>query len=249
MRKQITIGLAVAMTATMAFGLKIETAGSGNWASTSIWNGAVVPGTGDTARVNHTLVLDSDESDVLGIVLGRGDSGSLTIQNGGSITAIGSGVGVQVATRNDSSLTLNGGQLTLAAGDLLVGNTNNDIDYQGTVNLLGGTLEIMNGGIVFNTATDILGIENDAQLILGGDQWTAIDGFVAAGNIDWDNGTGIAGVGDKTWDNGSGSYLHTEFDGTDTTVWVNGTIPEPATLGLVMITGAALLGIRRRFMF
>ena len=248
MKKGIIIGLAMAITTTMALGLKIDSTGDGLWSNTGLVWAVTAPGTGDTARVNHNVVLDSDEGDILGIVIGRGDPASLTIQNGGSFTTTGSGVGVQVATRNNSSLTQNGGQLTLAAGDLLVGGTNKGTDYQGTVNLLGGTLAVTDN-IVFNTATDMLGIENDAQLILGGDQWTAIDGFVAAGNIDWDNGTGIAGVGDKTWDNGSGSYLHTEFDGTDTTVWVNGTIPEPATLGLVMITGAALLGIRRRFMF
>ena len=102
--------------------------------------------------------------------------------------------------------------------------------------------------ISFNAATDLLSIENNAQLILGGDRWTDINGFVAAGNLNWDNGTGIAGVGDKTWDNGSGSYLHTEFDGTVTTVWVNETIPEPATLGLIAMASVGALVIRRRFM-
>ncbi len=242
--KKISIGLAMAMVATVTLGANMTTGGDGNWTNIT-WNSAA-PITNDTARIQNIVELDSDEGSIAKIVLGRGGAGHLTIQNDGSLTIIGGGV--EIATRNDSSITMNGGQLTIAAGDLTVGFDRNGTAKLGTVDLMGGTLAVSNS-IIFHTVGDMLSIENDAQLILGGgvDRWNEINDFVAAGNIDWDNGSGIAGVGDKTWDNGSGSYLHTEFDGTDTTVWVNGTIPEPATLGLVAMVGAGLLFIRRRF--
>ncbi len=292
MKKEITIGLAMAMTATMALGGRLETTGDGIWTNTAVVWSSGAPGSGDIARISNVVTLDTAQSvDKLAVGYDAG-AGDLTIISGGALMAgrsadvgdssagtllvdggqMGVNGALNVGNGSTGSLTVdNGGYLYMSA-NLSVGkstlgtltlndghiqgrnlNVGNTVGFGlGTVNLLGGTMSLTNsaasddGRLDIRTAGDVLNIENDAQLIIGGDQWTNIASFVTADNIDWDNGSGMAGVGDKTWVNGSGSYLHSEFDGTVTTVWVNQTIPEPATLGLVAMAGVGLLVLRRR---
>lgn len=171
----------------------------------------------------------------------QGD-GMLAIGNNGTLTNSGR---IAVAPDGTGSLTLNSGSI-VSLGNLVLGNTNSM--GTATVNLLGGTASFDN--VTFDTAADLLNIENGVLLTLNTNRLSVIAGFVASGNITWDNGdVANTSVGDMTWDNGAGSYLHADFDsGTaKTTVWVNQTIPEPATLGLVAFAGAAVLIIRRRF--
>ncbi|VGO15737.1 hypothetical protein PDESU_04322 [Pontiella desulfatans] len=263
--KKVCIGLAMAMAATMALGARIDTTGDGSWTNTPVvWSGGV-PGAADTARVGHDVTLNTDSVIVDKLTVGRGTVGVLTISSGGNLIASN---GVTIADTADGTLILNGGQMSVINGGLTLGadtevgtltlNTGSidantlaigtDRNAPSTVNLFGGTFTVNNAaGLGIKNGGSVLNIQNDAQLILAGDALAAIDGF-ALTKILWADGSGMAGIGDSTWDNGSGSYLHAEFDGTNTTVWTNETIPEPATLGLVMMTATGLLVIRRRFM-
>ncbi|VGO22931.1 beta strand repeat-containing protein [Pontiella sulfatireligans] len=205
-----------------------------------IGGGAITLANNDNANVVLTLADLNPVGDVnlTGFSIGTGSNavGSFTMDSGmlnvaGAIT-VGNADGA--------------GTLTLNGGDLLAGDVY--IQANGTIALFAGTMTITNANTLsFADATSSLNIEGDATVTWVGDQWTPIDGFITDGNITWANGSVVdVDVGDKTWGNGTGSYLHTSFDGTETTVWVNTTIPEPSTLGLFAVLGFGMLWVRRR---
>ncbi|VGO20711.1 PEP-CTERM sorting domain-containing protein [Pontiella sulfatireligans] len=185
--------------------------------------------------------LTTANGNVMNIGTKAGFGGSSVTVNSGGLTVDGA---IKVGAQDWAILAINGGTVS-AAGNLLVGAVGLAAS---SVDLLGGSLSV-DGSLIFGNTTDTLNIENDAVMMLSGDDWADINAGIAAGNITWANGDMVdTAVGLKTWDNGSGSYLHTDFDGSDTTVWVNQTIPEPATLGLIGFAGAVALIIRRRFL-
>ena len=261
MKKGILIGLAMAMTATMALGGRVETISDGNWTNAAIWEAPLLAG--DTARISHDVTLDSDSLLMSKVVVGRTTPGVLTIASGGNLTVENS---VTLADAADGTLVFNGGQMSVTAGGVILGTAATsgtltlnsgsvdaltlDIGIENTaastMNLFGGTFTVnADAGLGIKNGGSVLNIKNDAQLILSGNSLDAIDGFASA-KIVWADGSGMEGIGDRTWSNGSGSYLHAEFDGADTTVWTNTTIPEPATLGMLLMGSAGMLWIRRR---
>jgi hypothetical protein len=188
-----------------------------------------------------------------------------TVINGGTLTAhsgfqVGNNIlaAGSVVTMNDGLLyskTLNVGRKadaemtvydgTIETGLLGIGGIAGFETATGVLDLLGGSITTTNAGGLLMRENGLLNIENDALLILAGNAYSNINASANSGKIDWDNAL-VDTVGDYTWSNGSGSYLTSEFDGTDTTVWVT-TIPEPATIGLLGLSGLALF-IRKRFM-
>lgn len=187
------------------------------------------------------------------------------VMNGGSVTGGTFTVGVN-STAAGSSATIHGGtmnfsgtltvgknaagSLTMDGGSVLVnkfslGDTANLLN--GSAALTGGAMELGSGGLFINTPSTLT-MGNAAQLIMLGDTWSTINDYVNSSDIVWANtGSGIAGVGLKTWDNGSGSYLHTDYDALTgkTTVWLNQTIPEPATVGMLGLGSLIVLLVRR----
>jgi len=135
---------------------------------------------------------------------------------------------------------------TVKTRDLTIGATNNTT--VGTVSLSGGSLEVTSTAFAINTASQ-LEIGTGGTLILGGDVWSTVGDYVNSGDIVWDAlDTVTAGVGDKTWHNWNGQgYLHTDYDALTgkTTVWVNQTIPEPATVGMLGLGSLIVLLVRR----
>jgi len=183
-----------------------------------------------------------------------GAGGSTLTMSSGTLTV---GTILALAKADDASITMTGGNIStksLNMGQSIIqtndlGEVTNTVHVaDATFNLYGGSLTFTTntaGAITFKTAASVMDIQNGAELIWGGNQWAAIDTFINNGNITWDNGSGVEGVGDKTWDNGTGSYIHTAYDGTDTTVWVNQTIPEPATVGMLGLGALIMMLIRR----
>jgi hypothetical protein len=146
----------------------------------------------------------------------------------------------------NGSMTMDGG--TIKANVIRIG------DLAGTTvssaTLTGGRIEVMGSGtngLNITSASGVLNMGGNGQLIMAGNQWSVINDYVNSGDITWASGSGVGGVGDKTWDNLSGSYLHTAYDaGTlKTTVWVNQTIPEPATVGMLGLGSLIVLVVRR----
>lgn len=106
-------------------------AGSGDWSTGANWSGGVVPGIADSAEVGEasgnggTAVISTTVSDVLYFYLGQGtgETGSLEILSGGSLTTTGTG-GHYVGQYGNGYLTVAGGNLSVSAGHLYVGFSN-----------------------------------------------------------------------------------------------------------------------------
>ena len=168
-------------------------------------------------------------------------AGSLATINGGTLNV---GTTLFVAKAANGGMDITGG--TVKTRDLTIGATNNTT--VGTVSLSGGSLEVTSTAFAINTASQ-LEIGTGGTLILGGDVWSTVGDYVNSGDIVWDAlDTVTAGVGDKTWHNWNGQgYLHTDYDALTgkTTVWVNQTIPEPATVGMLGLGSLIVLLVRR----
>ncbi|MDZ7618059.1 MAG: hypothetical protein U1E05_13730 [Patescibacteria group bacterium] len=106
-------------------------AGSGDWSTAANWSGGVVPDSADSAEVGEasgnggTAVISTTVSDVLYFYLGQsaGETGSLEIRSGGSLTTTGNGYHY-VGQHGNGYLTVAGGNLNVSAGHLFVGFSN-----------------------------------------------------------------------------------------------------------------------------
>jgi hypothetical protein len=195
-----------------------------------------------------------------------GDAGVATlVMNGGTITgktfkvANGAGTAGSSATIHGGTIAFNGtmtiaaqqaGSMTIDGGSVLTDKLFVGTNTAGTVTLTGGTLEVTGasaGSFLISSASQF-NIGGTGNLILAGDAWGIINGYVNSQDIVWNTGTGVAGVGDRTWhsQNGTG-YLHSDYDSLTgkTTVWVNETIPEPATVGMLGLGSLIVLLVRR----
>jgi hypothetical protein len=220
-----------------------------NGANLNLTGGNLESGTGDNGSGTITMYGGSISIIDGGFKVGAGANGanpeSSAAIHGGNINLSGF---VNVGASANASMTMDGG--SILASRLYVGG--DGTLFNGSTVLTGGSIEVTHATLGLNiNANSTLTMGGTGELILAADNWAAIDAFVAANRIDWANGDLVnTDVGLKTWDNGSGSYLHTDFDEVTnkTNVWVNQTIPEPATLGLVAFAGAAVLIIRRRLL-
>ncbi len=106
MRMEIIAGLAL-LLGTQAGLAAINSAQSGDWASTNTWGGGVVPVAGDTVYVNsHSVTSSASVGTLVGLAVQGNGQGELIMEGGSSIGASG-------------SVTLNAGDLTVKSGAAL----------------------------------------------------------------------------------------------------------------------------------
>lgn len=169
--------------------------------------------------------------------------GSLATINGGSLTV---GTTLWAGKFGAGTLTVNGG--TILTRDFRIGDSNT----VSQVNLNGGTVEVTGtGAIPYEiNPNSVLSFQSEGTLIIDNNFGieSLIAAQVAANDIIWDNGSVVnTAIGSYAWDNGTGDYLHYKYDfGTNkSTVWVNQTIPEPATVGMLGLGSLIVLLVRR----
>jgi T5SS/PEP-CTERM-associated repeat protein len=142
---------------------------------------------------------------------------------------------------------LGNGQLTVTGGALSskgfsVGGANNTTSYAA---LLGGS--ITSTGATFNiSANSELHIEG-GTFIQKDNAVSAMNAYVAAELVTWTNGQAmLSETYTASWTNGN-SVLYADFNNLNagkTTFWVS-PIPEPATVGLLAISGSVVWLLRR----
>jgi len=257
MRKITTITLALCITAAGASAASYWTAGSGGlWTDTGSWTGGTPADNGASAFVKA-----SD----MGAAIGA-DYLAPTIEVG--IDAVARNLSLEVGTANSITMSITGGTLTMTRG----GGTSNYLRLgaggsTGTaiLNMTGGRIWVDSSDGTYNPggndyvrvgsgynaeinmsgdaqiwARDLLitsgsgniDLSDTALIYLKADDTTEIAAFVADGRITAYGGTGI---------------VNYSYDvGSDLTT-ITASIPEPATLGLVVLVGGGLLWIRNRF--
>lgn len=106
MRKKIIVGLALLLGSQVGLAA-INSAQSGDWASTDTWGGGVVPVAGDTVYVNsHSVTSSASVGTLIGLAVQGNGLGELIMDSGSSIGVSG-------------SLTLNAGDLNVKSGAAL----------------------------------------------------------------------------------------------------------------------------------
>ena len=237
----------------------------GLWSNPANWVDGTVPTSLDWAKISNAS--NSLQTATIGAGvnatsskthLGYTGGGVINIIDGGTLTTVGDDL---LLAKNGGNGTLNlydgaisvgkdlevgqgsgvTGTLNMYAGTITVGDDFEIAQIAGTtgiVNLDGGTITLNGSGSQFNMyaggSLNFGGLGNGSVsdgllVIIGKDLTGAIGDDVAAGWITSDLG-----------------YVTVETVGADTHVYGN-VIPEPATLGLLGLTGGAMVFMRRRF--
>lgn len=256
------------VTSTQAASIRYE--GSGDYLTAGNWVGDAIPGSADQARINwnnNLVTLGGTAPDVQNLQTGVNESGTLEINNNGSLTSTGwSMIGTVAgggATPAVGGLTINnGGTMTtgthfwsgvdgstgltnvnsggiLNVGGILGLGTVNAVDPSGGV----ATLNINDGGIVNLNNIHASGTSIQPGSILniyGSGQLLLPAGF--EGNLtNYINNGQIVGNDTPGF---AGLMIDNSINPGFTTVLT--TIPEPSSLGLLGICGASVLLRRRR---
>jgi hypothetical protein len=268
-KKLMASALVVAMTAGVSMGaINYNTTGGGAWETAVNWDGDALPGALDVARTawgttadSHTVTLNSSQTiDSLQngvnrqgtVIIGAGgiltatggsynsiawndnDASHVILTNGGSwnITsnqrvAIGhdeAAVGSSLNIYSGSSLNISGGG-DLEFNDSANTNKTTSFDYYATVHD-GGSATV--GRLQFNGGFGQLDIKDGGSVTMTTDQSGDFAGWITDGNLISSDGTLVLG----------------EWGVDSVTI---SAIPEPATLGLVVAFGGAILFFRRNF--
>ena len=229
-----------------------------NWSSNSVPtatdlvintmpNETVIIGAGVAAVSDSLRISDDDCPSQIDINTGGTLSSSAT-----GLLALGFGGGSASAAKA-GTMNINGGAVT-AGQHMYVGSHGS-----GILNMDAGTLNVA-GYLVINNAT-LAGSTGHIQLDGGTIDTATLSMKSASGSMDITGGTfiftGIAGgLGTTIGDLIAGDHI-TAYGGIGTVnvdittvsgrTILTGTIPEPATMGLVVFCAGALLGIRRLF--
>ena len=232
--------------------------GNGDWMVEANWQGGVMPGTSDQARMNwgdNTVTLAAAAPDILNLQTGVDESGTLVINAGGSLTSLDWSM-IGTAGACTGTLTVNGGGVMNINGHLWVAA---GAGTTGIVNINGGTVNV--GGIIglgtinADTAsggTGIVNVNDGGLLALSNIHSTDYKSIFGSSYIDI-AGTGKITLPDdftsvidayvaagKITGNGIAGNVESVFAGGMTTVTA---IPEPVSVVLVGLGG---LFIRKR---
>jgi autotransporter-associated beta strand protein/T5SS/PEP-CTERM-associated repeat protein len=128
-------------------------ANDGNWNNTANWTTGVIPGAGDNAAINHGTNAGPNITTAVGEVsqfwvgTGAGNSGSVTLATGGTVTA---GAWTVVGREGGSgTLTQSGGTFNQNGRSFIIGSNNGSV---GIFNQSGGTVNIAAGAEEFRIA-------------------------------------------------------------------------------------------------
>lgn len=187
---------------------------------------------GKTLNVGNNIKIATGTNSIGSVV-------ALTFNATANLMHIGS---TKVGINSTGSLTMNNGALTI--GDVLIGD--------------GSTLELKDG---FLTVTNSMEMGAGSELTIGAGQllWTDTDAisimdlWVTDGLVSTNDGFGqtvtsfaVLSVDGKKYGTGDTRLFIDLVDG-DTKMWAE-TIPEPSTIGMMMVIGGGLFYIRRRRM-
>ncbi|GFO82647.1 MAG: hypothetical protein A49_22740 [Methyloceanibacter sp.] len=205
-----TLVLTLAMTMpSSAADLDWDGSASVDWFDFNNWVQATVPTNADNARIDtvssNPTVVDGAAAQALGVSVGRDNTGMLTIQNGGTVTAINaSGLGRNAGS--NGTMTINGSTSSFTTGDTF------NVGLSGA-----GTLTIENGGSLSSTGGVIASQANSSGTVVvdgSGSSWTGPGQFYV----------GNRGNGTLTIQNGGLVSSQFGFVGTTTTGTGNATV-------------------------
>ena len=266
MIRKAVFGIAVPclVMAGLADGASIRFMGNGDYLDAAGWQGGVIPGDADQARINwgdNTVTLSGAAPDIENLQTGVNESGTLIITTGGSLTSEGwSMIGTAGGGATGTLIVENGGEMSLGAHfwSGVGGSTGRTEINGGTINVGGilglGTVDAVNpsGGVGFITVNDggLLALTNIHGLgtsiqpgslldIRGTGQVTLPGNFVGSINDYIGNsqiaGNGVLGAGALRVD------LTTNPGFTTITA-----IPEPSASSLIGLLVAGAVFVRRR---
>jgi len=131
-----------------SYAIDIFSVSNGNWSSTDTWNGAVVPGSNDTALIDWDDSIVVDSSNKVGIVKFSGGGCAVTIESGG---------------------VLDIGYITpyLWRVEHIVKNFDQKMNVQGGQLIVNGEYRLFGGGLSgFGVATNYLNVYDDSVVNL-----------------------------------------------------------------------------------
>jgi uncharacterized repeat protein (TIGR01451 family) len=154
----------------------IQTAQSGNWTSTSTWQGGVVPAAFDSAVINHAVSVDANvtiaDIDVNANLIG----GSFTVQVDGTMTWNNGTISAPVNVSGTMDVVTAGSHILDA-----------DVQNSGTINVSGNHLVLTNGANLSNSGN--LNLVGDYNLV-----WDAVGAPATIYNLGTIAKTGGAGT-------------------------------------------------------
>jgi hypothetical protein len=251
--KKLLCVILVCAIASIANAADIRYMGNGAWETTANWQGGVMPGAADSARMNwgnNTVTVSSTVPTVAMIQAGVDESGTLHVLSGGVATTLawaGAGVaGACTGTFNvDAGGIMNlGGHLWVGAGG--VGNVG-VVNVSGTINVGGiigiGTIDAVNPsggtGTVSVLSGGVLNLGNIHSLGTSIQPGSVLD-IIGTGLVTLPGDfVGVIGnyvAAGQITGNGIVGNVSAVFDGSQTLV----TVPEPITVALLSL-GALLL--------
>lgn len=228
---------------------------------------------GDNSSASVTLKnlgMIGTRNDHLDVATGASSAGTLTIEQANVVAGAASVMNIGTGSNSVGTFSMDSGVITVA--DLMaIGSTNTDFNATGTLTLNGGIITagdvLIGGGSTINLTNGLLVVANSnsmtmasgSSLVMGmgtlvwsnGTAAATMDGWVTGGLVSTNDGFGQAvsaftGSVDYDFTYGTGdTRLFINEDGTTTQMWAE-TIPEPATIGMIIVFGSGLFFIRRR---
>jgi len=270
MRKLLVLSMAVAVCSIAVAGPDwTNGSGDGLWTTGANWTGGLAPATGgaDNNPAIHGQAVGPTINADVGVVFNvwhgvfGTQPGALVMTTGGKLVSNEYTLGAQNDSYNDAVITMDGGWLQAnkfkigdsqsgrvdisggvmtaynAGNQLLVGATGQPWS-RGKLNIT-GTGDVRADALLMNTG----GVQTDSRILINDSGVLKIRGDQTGGGTDLMSYIGSGWI--HTTD--SGKWIDATYDATWNETVVTA-IPEPATLGMVVLLGGGMLWIRKRLM-